>query len=119
MADVPEYKTLVGCASKISTAIQHNLADISSRLLSAGLVTPEQSSQLRNSSISESERASRLVSFIINRIQLEPRHYHAFINVLSELSPIYNDLLLALNETYSNLGGELSSFSATLCINTI
>ena len=102
-----EYKTLVQCTQKLRTAIQGDLVNLSDQLLAAGLISADSSSVLRNRLLTESERAAKLVALIINRVQLNPRSYNTFIDVLSHESHHYSDILRILNETYSSLQGTL------------
>lgn len=107
MAGVPEYNTLVQCSQKLRVAIQGDLINLSGHLLAAGLISPDTSSEMRNGSAPASERAAKLVALIINKVQLNPRSYSTFIDVLSQESHYYSDILRILNETYSSLRGTL------------
>lgn len=110
MADAPEYKTLTQCSQKLRAAIQGDIVNLGGQLLAGGLISPNAYSELRNTLIPESDRAARLVALVINKVQLDQRNYDAFINVLSQESPHYRDILRILNETYSTFKGTFCNY---------
>ena len=106
MADVPEYKTLAQCSQKLRIVIRGDLDNLSARLLATALISHDAYNELINTLIPESERAARLVAFIMNKVRLDPRSYYTFIDILSrQESPYYSDILRILHETYSNFKG--------------
>ena len=113
MADA-EYKTLVQCTQKLCTAIQGDLVDISGQLLAAGLISTDTFSELRNRSLPESGRAAKVVALIINKVQLNPSNYSAFIDILSHNS-LYYAVLRTLKETYSSFQGTLQLLNSAYC----
>ena len=58
----------------------------------------------------ESDRAAKLISLILNKVELAPKCYSVFINALEE-DKLNNEIVLKLlEETYSSLtsGGKLT-----------
>ena len=108
MTERPEYTTLVQCNQKLRAAIQGQIASIGTGLREVGLVNPDLDSHVQDDSRSASERAARLVHFIATGVQLDPKSYWTFINVLGQQphASKIGDILQTLHETYSSNIGE-------------
>ena len=108
--DTAEYQTIKKCAPELKIATQHTLTKLSGHLLSRGLITADQYGELGNIMHSESDRAAKLISLILNKVELAPKYYSVFINALKE-DKLNNEVVLKLLErTYSSLtsGGKLT-----------
>lgn len=105
MTDKPEYITLVHCTQKLRHAVQDDVITLSDQLLEAGLITHDQYIELKNESRGVSERADTLIRSVLNKVQLSPRSYDTFIDILSRESHKYSDILRILSETYSSTLG--------------
>ena len=108
--DTAEYQTIKKCTPQLKIATQHTLTKLSGHLLSRGLITADQDGELRNNMHSESDRAAKLISLILNKVELAPKYYSMFINALEE-DKLNNEIVLKLlEETYSSLtsGGKLT-----------
>ena len=96
-ADTSEYQTIRKCIPQLMTAFKHNLTELSGHLLSRGLITEDQSCELRNPMHSESSRASRLVDFVLSKVELNSDCYHTFIECLSQDEENNRQILEILN----------------------
>ena len=97
--DTAEYQTIRRCTPQLITAFKHNLTELSGHLLSKGLITSDQSCELRNNMYPESDRAAKLVDLILSRIELAPECYNMFIKALKEDKCINEIILKLLKET--------------------
>ena len=78
---------------------------LSGQLLSKELITVDQSRQLRNLMHTESDRAAKLVDFVLNRVELNSGYYRIFIKCLEEDQENNRQILEILNGAYA--GGKL------------
>ena len=93
-----EYKTLTDCADDLQWALKDNLNRLSMVLFAKYLITLEQSSELTNVHHSEAMRASKLVHWILGKVQQNVDYYYIFIDALKDESPNYDDLLRKLQD---------------------
>ena len=93
-----EYKTLTDCAGDLQLALKDNLNRLSMVLFAKYLITFEQSSELINVHHSEAMRASKLVHWILGKVQQSVNYYYIFIDALKDESPNYDDLLRKLQD---------------------
>ena len=101
--DTAEYQTIRKCTPQLKIAIQHTLTKLSGHLLSGGLITADQGGELRNQMYSESDRAAKLIDFVLNKVELVPRYYKIFISALEE-DKLNNEVVIKfLEETRCSL----------------
>ena len=62
----------------------------------------DQSRQLRNLMHTESDRAAKLVDFVLNKVELNSGCYHVFIKCLEEDQKNYRQILEILNGAYAS-----------------
>ena len=80
--------------------MRSELISLSGSLLSIRLISPDNETELRNTSCSEAERSARLVELVQNKVRQNPRHYCSFIGILQESQDRYRDILQQLEHTY-------------------
>ena len=98
-----EYRTLVELTSQLRLAVKSDITSVSGELVSCGLISPDNDSELRNKMHSEADRAARLVELVQNKVLLDSQHYHTFIGILqSNWGKLYSDILQKLDQTYSS-----------------
>ena len=97
----PESSTVRILASDLKLALQGDLLTVSLHLQATDppLLTPDNVSEVTNTARSEPERAVRLVSLIQNKVESDPRCYHALIGVLQKNCDYYENILKKLEET--------------------
>lgn len=93
-----EYKTLTDCAGDLQLALKDNLSRLSMVLFAKYLITLEQSSELLNLYHNEVVRASKLIHWILGKVQQNVDYYYIFIDALNDESPNYDDLLRKLQD---------------------
>ena len=101
--DAAEYQTIKKCTPKLVTALIHNLTELSSHLLSKELITSDQSRELRNKMHTESDRATNLIDFILNKVELASECYNIFIKALEEDKHGNEAVLKLLREMHKSL----------------
>lgn len=102
--DTTEYHTIRRCKPQLQTAFIHNLTELSSHLLSKGVITDDQDRKLRNSKLhSKSDRAAELVDFVMNKVELAPQYYIRFVKALEEDKHTNEPVLKILKETYTHI----------------
>ena len=108
--DTVEYQTIKKCTPQLKIATQHTLTKLGDHLLSGGLITADQYGELNNTMHPESDRAAKLISLVLTKVELAPRYYNMFINALEE-DKFNNEVILKLLEkTHSSFtsGGKLT-----------
>ena len=103
LTDTTEYLTIKECIPQLQTAFTHNLTELSSHLLSKGVITVDQDRKLRNSEHSESDRAAKLVDFVMNKVELASQYYIRFVKVLEEDKHTNELVLKLLEETHTHI----------------
>ena len=103
-ANTREYLTILYCTSLLVTAVEDNILVLSSELLAEGLITPVNYGTLRNLVVDKTERATKLVEFIRNKILLNSKNYYSFIKILEKERENYRDILFILNEKLCDKG---------------
>ena len=107
--NTPEYRTMIICTSKLETVVKDNLTVIVGELQAASIISPKNASALRNSAIDTAERAANLVAVVTNKVELSASYYHLFVSVLMSEREANRIILQVLEQTYRDLGGELSA----------
>ena len=103
-ANTREYLTILHCTSLLVTAVEDNIVVLSSKMLAEGLINPVNYGALRNLVIDKTERATKLVEFVRNKIFLNSKNYYSFIKILEKEKENYRDILLILNEKLCDEG---------------
>ena len=103
ITDTAEYKTIIKCTSKLTTAVKNNITALSGHLLSNELISSDNDTDLRNTQLSELDRAAKLVQLVRCRVQLSPVNFHKFIKVLEEEKQNYEHIIVDLKETFDSL----------------
>ena len=102
----PEYKTLKHHAANIQLELQNNLDRFSIVLVGKGLITPDQSIELRNRFHPESKRASDLVSWILRKVEQNVGCYYDFFDALKDESLYFGAFLRKLEKTLTDFRGQ-------------
>ena len=77
-----EYRKVKKSFAKISAAIAGVIGPTCNELLSVGLITNGQKEAARNGMIGASDRASDLVSLILNKVDQDSQNFYTFVEVL-------------------------------------
>lgn len=101
----PEYQTLIECTSTLITAVKNQLTDLSPQLLQRHLITAEQEREMSNNWHYEADRAAKLVGLVRDKVEQNPKCYHAFIEALEEDQSTNRDILAQLKTKYDSLSG--------------
>lgn len=104
MNNTREYRTIIRCTSKLVNALKHDLGSLSVELLSAELISEGNASSLTDRYHNEVDRATRLVEFVRTQVELNPRNYGKFIEVLKEREVEHASILNTLETKYKELG---------------
>ena len=96
MAGSVEYQVLVRHTVDLELAVKDNLIPLSSQLVTAQIITPDQYREIRNTCRSVDERVADLIGYVQNKVRQDPRHYHAFLGALWSDPSQYGDILTKL-----------------------
>lgn len=99
ITDTAEYKTIIKCTVKLITAVKNNITALSCHLLSNELISSDNDTDLRNTQLSELDRAARLVDLVRCKVQLNPANFHKFIGILEEEKQSFENIIADLKET--------------------
>ena len=103
ITDTPEYKTIIKCTAKLTTAVKNNITALSGHLLSNELITSDNDTDLRNTVLSELDRAAKLVELVRCKVRLSPDNFHKFIKILEEEKQNYEHIIVDLKEMLVSL----------------
>ena len=104
MENSPEYRTIIELTPELTNAFKSDLISLSGEFLSAGFINNGNAGNLRNQHNDAEGRAADLVSWITDKIQLEPKgNYRAFIDVLKRRLADHKSILGRLDEKYKEL----------------
>ena len=100
-----EFDTL---ASRIDAISEHladegKLGSVGARLQARRLIESYMHKRITDTSdlsLSVKERAHILIEHVLEKVRLEPKHYHAFLSVLMVYSPLYEEIVQELVGTY-------------------
>ena len=107
-----EYITLRKYLPQLQAAVKTDLATISRKLRTKGLISEKSEARLRDDSKSLEERAANLVAMVMNMVKLNPQYYNVFVEILQHSgrpdviqpmkpwNPVWNNLLCALLHVY-------------------
>ncbi len=98
-----EYITLVNCTAKLVIALCSD-DEILHYLNSKGFIKPKIYKEINNpkSMLSEDEKAGLLVTGIKNKVELNPKNYHKFVDHLRQNMILYGDILEILDAEYNS-----------------
>jgi uncharacterized LabA/DUF88 family protein len=121
MANSPEYNSMVDCIPGLRLAVQPNIISLSGELLRARLINKDKETWLRNTSISEVDRAAELVSLVTNKVREDPENYHELVAILKKDERQYETALAKLDSKYKECKGvaKKSSEVSGLVISTV
>ena len=88
-----EYETIIEHFHTIALSIQNDLTQISSKLLTVGLLNQDQARAARSSSTAKEYRAAEVTDIILTRTQLDRNNYYKFIELLRKGGKTYGDLV--------------------------
>ena len=95
-----ELDTLTKSTDKLSLAVRSHILPLADKLLTKSLITSENHSSLLNTRSDEIERASLLVKFIREKVTLDSKNYHVFVEVLISDRSTYKEILEDLEPIY-------------------
>ena len=105
-----EYRTLITLNEDLILAMKNNVCQLGGVFVSRYLITPDQSSKLRNEHIPKESRTADLVYWIQSKVLESTANYHTFVNVLKlENEKFYKDILRKLHIAYSQFAQEGNS----------
>ena len=92
---------MVKCNRELEIAFKSD-RDIAQFLLRQGFITRERYDEVNNpkSNLTDTEKASMLVTAIIDRVELNPRNYHKVVNHLHQNVTRYEDIIEILDQEY-------------------
>lgn len=79
-----EYITLKKYLPQLQAAVKADLATITTKLRSKGIVSDKNVARLKDKSKSSEERAANLVVMVMNMVKLNPEHYNVFVDILQQ-----------------------------------
>lgn len=124
MSDSIELKTIKKCASQLETALVGLDSKLVHFLQEEGYITDDVHDRILNpaSLLGRSDKASELVKWIRNRIQLHSESYHMLINWFRKngklYQPIVNILELEFN-SHAYQGSELMNFDTSIPVSAM
>ena len=101
MSDSEEYRTVVKCTKQLEIALQSD-RDIAHFLHQEGFVTEEVYDDVLNprSTLTDHQKAGKLVTAIRNKVELSAQDYHTFVNHLRN-NKINKTIVMILDEEYN------------------
>ena len=101
MTESKEYSTIIKCRRKLEIALEND-RDIALFLLQQGFITQERYDEVINpkSLLTDTDKASMLVTAIRNRVELNPHNYHKVVDHLCQNTKRYGDISEILNQQY-------------------
>ena len=98
---------------KLTTAVKNNITALSGHLLSNELISSDNDTDLRNTQLSEVDRAAKLVELVRCKVQLSPDNFYKFIKILEEEKQTYEHIIVNLNETLVSLKEGITYYTCT------
>ena len=97
-----EYHTIEKLYSKLTLAVQDNLATLTTQLFAKSLISDENRYKLTSRGAeSKHEAAAGLLSLVMRKIRLSPENYNIFVEYLKEDQSLYREVLQELDSIYS------------------
>jgi hypothetical protein len=81
-----KYRTLVRCTADLQLGVKMHLIPLGAKLVSVGLITPDQYREIRNRHVSRLERAADLVDSIQVKVQQDPKCFYVFTRILEDIN---------------------------------
>ena len=96
-----EYITIVNCTAKLVIALRSD-ASILHYLDREGFIKPNIYEDVNNpkSLLSASEKSGLLVTGIRDKVELNPKNYHKFVDHLRQNRRLYRDIMEILDDEY-------------------
>ena len=113
-----EFKKIKISQEALMCAVQDNLITLSIALSSKELITFENGEYIRNESISQSTRAAKLVSLVVNKVLQDSQNYHIFVKILKEKGAVYKEVIRLLELTNYEHSTQTSSSDVCTSIAT-
>lgn len=88
-----EYRAIIRATEVLAHAVKDNITRLSLKLVSKQLITTDFQRALRNPNKDLLERASDLVTFMIDKVEQDPKNYYDFVKILLEDRTIYREVL--------------------------
>lgn len=79
-----EYITLKKHLPQLQAAVKADLATITAKLRTKGIITEKNVAIVKNKSKSLEERAANLVVMVMNMVKLNPEYYNVFVDILQQ-----------------------------------
>lgn len=80
----PAYKAIIGCHSKLVTALSSDILSISGKLVTNEFLSPDVMSKMLLQNLTPQEKATHLVLDITDKIKLAPDRFQELIKIFSE-----------------------------------
>ena len=102
-SQTPEYRTVVKCNQLLVDMLQQDYKEVGGDMFAKGLISKQVWDGLRMEIVPPVDRATSIVSSLIDRIEHDTNSYHKFVKILEREKP-WSDLLLeTLNTHYLSL----------------
>ena len=95
--DQPQgYKKILDHGPKLRLAFQDCLGELAEILLSIGLISSDNVTEINLATVPSPQRATRMLELLRNKVKLTPEddsNYKRFVKALQEHSPTYDEIL--------------------------
>ena len=93
-----EYRKLVAVTPKLTKLLSqgNNVISLSQRLLTAGLISDSNNSQMTNQFVDAQIRAANLVSMVNTKVELNSQNFQIFVKTLQDEEKTYTEILAEL-----------------------
>ena len=104
MAETTEYLPLLNCTGKLEIALDSD-REFAQFLNKEGFITDEVYADVSSTTSMQTsiQKAGTLVSFIKNKIKLNPKRYHKLVRYLLQNKRKYEDIVSILDEEYNRV----------------
>ena len=89
-------------------ALSDNPTGMAAALHARGLIPSNIREEILFSDTSPKEKATKLIAAVRNRVKIDPKMYHEFMDVLKNEFYYYQDIVKLLNSTYQDYTGSKS-----------
>ena len=99
-----EYRTIKKHLDEIALSINNDLTNLRLKLIREDLITPNQGTAMRNTSVSTDDRAADFVGdILLNFIEQDSVNFFKFVNVLIASGATYKIIVKKLLDTHHTL----------------
>ena len=102
-SQTPEYRTVVKCSQLLVDMLKQSYKELGNVLFAEGFISKEIWDGLRMESVQPVDKATSIVSSLIDRIEHDSTVYHKFVKILEREKPWTDLLLETLNIHYLSL----------------